>query len=138
MKKLSEGQLEELREMAKRYDLKGWHFHKDSRGFVIITREGIERIAAHLKVRVKFTPVLEWCDPDKNKYVVQAEAWIGDNGSQMYSQSYGEVSEKNNKNAYPVAMAEKRALSRVVLKLAGMYELGVYGEDELPTEAPKS
>jgi hypothetical protein len=28
-------------------------------------------------------------------------------------------------------MAEKRALSRVVLKLVGMYELGVMGEDEL-------
>ena len=38
---------------------------------------------------------------------------------------------KNNTNPYPVAMAEKRALSRVVLKLVGMYELGVMGEDEL-------
>ena len=32
--------------------------------------------------------------------------------------------------SYPVAMAEKRALSRVVLKAAGFYALGVYGEDE--------
>ena len=38
---------------------------------------------------------------------------------------------KNNRNAYPIAMAEKRALSRVVLKMAGFYELGVYGEDEM-------
>jgi len=28
-------------------------------------------------------------------------------------------------------MCEKRALSRVVLKLVGMYELGAVGEDEL-------
>ena len=27
-------------------------------------------------------------------------------------------------------MAEKRSLSRIVLKLSGMYELGVFGEDE--------
>ena len=27
-------------------------------------------------------------------------------------------------------MAEKRAMSRVVLKLTGFYELGVYSEDE--------
>jgi hypothetical protein len=27
-------------------------------------------------------------------------------------------------------MAEKRALSRAVLKLTGFYELGVFGEDE--------
>ena len=28
-------------------------------------------------------------------------------------------------------MAEKRAMSRCVLKLTGFYELGVYGEDEV-------
>jgi len=28
-------------------------------------------------------------------------------------------------------MAEKRALSRAVLKLAGLYKEGVYGEDEI-------
>ena len=32
--------------------------------------------------------------------------------------------------AYPVAMAEKRAMSRAVLKLTGFYELGHFGEDE--------
>ena len=31
---------------------------------------------------------------------------------------------------FPVAMAEKRAMSRAVLKLTGFYELGVFGEDE--------
>ena len=30
-------------------------------------------------------------------------------------------------------MAEKRAMSRVVLKLTGFYELGVFGEDESET-----
>ena len=31
---------------------------------------------------------------------------------------------------YVMEMAEKRALSRSVLKLTGFYELGVFGEDE--------
>ena len=31
---------------------------------------------------------------------------------------------------YVMEMAEKRAMSRAVLKLAGFYELGVFGEDE--------
>ena len=31
---------------------------------------------------------------------------------------------------YVVEMAEKRAMSRAVLKLAGLYSLGVFGEDE--------
>lgn len=41
----------------------------------------------------------------------------------------GEASPKNNKNAYPWAMAEKRAKDRVVLKLSGIAGL-VYSEDE--------
>jgi hypothetical protein len=41
----------------------------------------------------------------------------------------GEASPKNNKNAYPWAMAEKRAKDRVVLKLSGIGGL-VYSEDE--------
>jgi len=41
----------------------------------------------------------------------------------------GEAGPKNNKNAYPWAMAEKRAKDRVVLKLSGIAGL-VYSEDE--------
>lgn len=41
----------------------------------------------------------------------------------------GEASPKNNKNAYPWAMAEKRAKDRVVLKLSGIAGL-VHSEDE--------
>ena len=50
--------------------------------------------------------------------------------SVSFIESYGEASPENNRMGYPVAMAEKRALSRVVLKAAGFYALGVYGEDE--------
>lgn len=42
----------------------------------------------------------------------------------------GEASPKNNKNAYPWAMAEKRAKDRVILKLVGIHGL-VYSEDEM-------
>lgn len=45
--------------------------------------------------------------------------------------SIGEASPKNNKNAYPWAMAEKRAKDRVILKLIGIHGL-VYSEDEMP------
>ena len=43
--------------------------------------------------------------------------------------STGEASPKNNKNAYPWAMAEKRAKDRVILKLVGLHGL-VYSEEE--------
>lgn len=44
--------------------------------------------------------------------------------------SIGEASPKNNKNAYPWAMAEKRAKDRVILKLIGIHGL-VYSEEEM-------
>ena len=61
--------------------------------------------------------------------------------------SVGECSPKNNKNSYPWAIAEKRAIDRVVLKLVGIHGL-VYSEDDLapqhdeprqsaPTQAPQ-
>lgn len=55
--------------------------------------------------------------------------------------STGEASPKNNKNAYPWAMAEKRAKDRVILKLVGLHGL-VYSEDEAddfkaPAPAPQ-
>jgi hypothetical protein len=43
--------------------------------------------------------------------------------------SVGEASPANNKNAYPYAMAEKRAKDRVILKLIGLHGLA-YSEDE--------
>jgi hypothetical protein len=48
--------------------------------------------------------------------------------------TFGEVTKANNRNAYPIAMAEKRAVSRAVLKLAGLYKEGMYGEDEMETQ----
>ena len=126
-KQLSEEQLTELRTMAKHYELKGHHFHKDSRGFIIITRAGVEQIAAKLGARVEFEPVHEWSDAGEGRYVIKAQAWY----EKTVATSYGEVSSKNNRNAYPVAMAEKRAMSRAVLKLAGLYKFNVYGEDEV-------
>lgn len=44
--------------------------------------------------------------------------------------TYGEASPKNNKNAYPFAMAEKRAIDRAILKLIGIHGF-VYSDDEV-------
>ena len=44
--------------------------------------------------------------------------------------TYGEASPKNTKNAYPYAMAEKRAVDRAILKLLGLHGF-VYSEDEM-------
>ena len=44
--------------------------------------------------------------------------------------TYGEATPKNNKNSYPYAMAEKRAVDRAILKLIGIHGF-VYSDDEV-------
>ena len=44
--------------------------------------------------------------------------------------SFGEVNPKNNRNAYPMSMAEKRAIDRVYLKLLGLHGF-IYSENEM-------
>ena len=129
---------EELKELAARYGMKGNHFHADSRGFIIVTRQGIEHIQHQLNIDVKLEAFLPWSSPEEGRYVVQCFARRPmPYGGELTVQTFGEVSKANNRNAYPVAMAEKRALSRAVLKLAGLYKEGVYGEDEIEnTEKP--
>jgi hypothetical protein len=78
------------------------------------------------KAGVRFhRPEMVVNDPEKRTVVVCVEASMGE----ATEWSFGEVSPANNKNAYPYAMAEKRAKDRVALKLLGMSGL-VYSEEE--------
>jgi|TARA_R100000951_G_scaffold56787_1_gene47687 hypothetical protein len=123
---MKKSQAERFRALAKQHDLIQDDFWKASQGFVIITRTGIEKVQRSLGIEVKYEVVSEFSDVSVGLYVVKA---IGYNKDKQV-ESFGEASPKNCRNAYPVAMAEKRALSRVILKMADMYELGVYSEDE--------
>ena len=88
----------------------------------IITRTGIEKIQYHNNITVTFD--VESINPEF--VVVKATAKKGD----VSVESYGEASPQNTQQKYTVAMAEKRALSRVILKITGFYKYGVFGEDE--------
>jgi hypothetical protein len=89
----------------------------------IITRTGIEKIQYHNNIEVRYY-VESIVPPDF--VVVKAIAKKGD----VVVESFGEASANNTRQSYPVAMAEKRALARVVLKISGAYKYGVFGEDE--------
>lgn len=129
---MTEEQREKFTMFAEAYGLIRTDFHKAKQGFVVITRTGIEKIQRALKIAVHYEVVPEFSDIASGMYVIKAIGGLEDDGEIVpMVESYGEASPKNNRNAYPVAMAEKRALSRVVLKMADLYELGVYGEDEL-------
>jgi len=108
--------------------------YKDKRGFVIITRSGIEKIQFNNNMDITFN--LEVISDDL--IVVKATGEMRSDGQAFKVETYGECSPKNYQNftskfgSYPYAMAEKRALSRAVLKLAGFYRLGgVFGEGEI-------
>jgi hypothetical protein len=68
---------------------------------------------------------------EANFCVVKATANKGDASIQTFGSALkGESYKDGNTNTwYVMEMAEKRAMSRAVLKLTGFYELGVFGED---------
>jgi hypothetical protein len=92
--------------------------------YTIISRAGIDKIQANNNIVIDYE--LSHNSPDNKCIIIKATAQSGD----KVIQTYGESSPANTSNAYPVAMAEKRAMSRAVLKLTGFYELGHFGEDE--------
>jgi len=131
---MTEEQKEKWTMFADTYGLVRSDFFKAKQGFVVITRTGIEKIQRALKIAVHYEVVPECTDVANGYYVIKATGGFdSEDGIIPIVESYGESSPKNNRNSYPVAMAEKRALSRVVLKMADLYELGIYGEDELDT-----
>lgn len=117
-----------LRLLAEENGLNKDHFFKAPQGFVIITRQGIEKIQSHRGIQVTYK--IEKLSDDLKFVVVKAIGRMATKDATIEMETYGESSPSNTKQAYPVAMAEKRALSRVVLKLSGFYQEGVYGEDE--------
>lgn len=97
----------------------------------IITRSGIEKIQAKKEIDVEY--VLEQSTPER--VVIKARGTIfltlPNGGTKVVRmETYAEASPDNCKNAYPVMTCEKRALGRVVLKLAGFYKHGVFAEGE--------
>ena len=126
---MNETQKERLTSLAKENGLTKDHFFKSPQGFVIITRQGIERIQAHKAIRVTYEVVS--LSNDLKHVVLKATGEMANgSGLPVQMETFGESAPDNTKQKYPVAMAEKRALSRVVLKLSGLYEVGVFGEDE--------
>lgn len=121
---MAETNKQKLNRLYAEYNLSKDDVFKHKLGFSIITRTGIEKIQAGIGLNVSYEMVSM---SDDHKFVVIKAVGKMDG---TLVESYGEATPENNRMSYPVAMAEKRALSRVVLKAAGFYALGVYGEDE--------
>jgi hypothetical protein len=100
--------------------------------YKIITRSGVDLIQSSANIRIRYEPVASLCDITSGVVAIKAYGTRYDTKGEIVAEieTFGEASPANNKNAYPVAMAEKRAMSRAVLKLAGLYKNGFFSEDE--------
>lgn len=133
-----------LSEKIKHYGLTKDDWFKHSH-YTILTRMGIEKVQAIEEIRIKFEAVHVANDFCVIKAIgKKGELTIETYGSAKYGGKEwltfdkptaqgktGKWIEHGNTTTWYVAeVAEKRAMSRVVLKITGFYELGVYGEDE--------
>jgi len=113
--------------LYKKYDLTADDVFKHQH-YVIITRMGIDKIQAVEQISIDYEVIQ--CQP--NYAVFKAIATKEGKEIQTFGSALkGDTFKDGNCNSWYVAeMAEKRAMSRAVLKLTGFYELGVFGEDE--------
>jgi hypothetical protein len=90
-----------------------------------------ERMAARAKVTFSEPQIISAA---LDNVVIIVSGRMGD----RVEWSFGEASPKNNRNAYPFSMAEKRAKGRVALKLIGLHGLlhdETESEDFKPSDA---
>jgi|TARA_R110000824_G_scaffold307783_1_gene495400 hypothetical protein len=118
---------EKLIELYRKYGLTKDDVFKHQH-YIIITRQGIDKIQATEQMSVSYEVIR--CET--NFAVFKALAEKDGKKIETFGSAYkGETFKDGNTNSWYVAeMAEKRAMSRAVLKLTGFYELGVFGEDE--------
>ena len=118
---------EKLTVLYKKYELTKDDVYKHQH-YLIITRSGIDKIQAKEKIFIDYDVIK--CE--SNFCVVKANAQKEDAKIQTFGSAIKGASFKdgNTQTWYVMEMAEKRAMSRAVLKLTGFYELGVFGEDE--------
>jgi hypothetical protein len=90
----------------------------------VVKHKALERVAVEVGVKWE-RPSVQVCDLTAKIAVICAFGKLGDHEEW----SFGEASPANNKNSYPMAMAEKRARDRVILKLLVSHG-ALYSESE--------
>jgi len=127
-------------ELYKKYDLNENDVFKHA-NYLIISRSGIEKIQAKSEIHITFE--MTCVNPDGTYCCIKAIATKGS----VVLESYGSakrggkefvtvpgqdkkkfVEHGNTETWYIAEMAEKRAKSRVVLQMEGLYKEGVFGE----------
>lgn len=127
-KKLDPRLLEILTTYGERPEDALWDCH----GTWVAYHAAIERIAAKADIKFDMPQIIEANSASKTVAIAVRGSMVVVDGLVREEWSFGEATPANNKNAYPYAMAEKRAKDRVVLKLIGLHGLA-YSEEESDT-----
>ena len=109
---IPDGVIDVLREIGMTPREAGWDCH----GTYVLLHKALEKVAAKRNV-VFDEPKILSADVTSKEAVVLCVGRIGE----KMEWSIGEAAPYNNKNSYPFAMAEKRAIDRVILKLLGVH-----------------
>ena len=130
---------EKLTVLYKKYDLTKDDIYKHAH-YLIITRSGIDKVQAIENINISYESIkceAEFCVVKAiAKKIQEPNIVIETFGSAKFGgKVQNETTQKweavgTTQTWYVMEMAEKRAMSRAVLKLTGFYELGVFGEDE--------
>lgn len=125
---MTESKKKQFADLRDRYGLSNDQFFKSPQGWIIIQRDGVDQIIAKAGIKVEYE-VVQYT-PSKSA-AVKATGTLDDRTVQSYGEAVkGKFPEGNANTSYVLAMAEKRGMSRVVLKLTGFYALGIFSEDE--------
>lgn len=118
-----------LKEVGEVVDLKDrssavWSLPQNQ-NVLIVKHKALEKISAHLGMWFDPPKIIE-SDTEKKIVSLVVQGYIDDGKGKNTAWSIGEVSPDNYKtyakqSTYPFAMAEKRAIDRVILKLLGVH-----------------
>jgi hypothetical protein len=127
---------EKLGKLYKKYELSQDDVFKHKH-YLIITRQGVDKIQAKENIFISYDAVKvekDFCvvkaTAKKENAVIETFGSAKYGGKKQDQETKKWVEVGNTTTWYVMEMAEKRAMSRAVLKLTGFYELGVFGEDE--------
>ena len=122
---------QELTKFYKLHNLTPSDVYNDKRGFVIITRSGIEKIQNQNNIKVAFEVIV--CNLEN--VVIKAVSMRFDANDDEFVpiiETFGSASKNNCRQHFIVEIAEKRALARCIIKT--MQWTNVMGEDELENQ----
>lgn len=111
-----------LRALYKDNSLTKEDVYTDKRGFSVITRSGIEQIQWNNKIDVKF----EVISAELGNIIIKATSF---QDGERKCETYGSASKENCFQKFPVEIAEKRSLARVIIKTMGL--TNTLGKDEV-------